>query len=61
MFSTSNVERWLFKNEATKHGLDQSQWGFMKNFMALNIIIFADMARKNKNVVSWNVRRASSP
>ena len=29
--------------------------------MALNIINFADVARREKNGVSWDVRRVSSP
>jgi hypothetical protein len=29
--------------------------------MTLNIINFTDMARKEKNEVSWDVRRVSSP
>jgi len=33
----------------------------MKGFMTLNIIIFADMARREKARVSWDVRRVSSP
>ena len=34
---------------------------FLESFMALNIINFADMARKEKDGVSWDVRRVSSP
>jgi len=33
----------------------------MKSFIALNIIIFADMVRIEKAGVSWNVRRVSLP
>jgi len=33
----------------------------MEGFMTLNIITFADMARKENDVVSWDVRRVSSP
>ena len=33
----------------------------MENFMILNIINFADMARREKDGVSWDVRRVSSP
>ena len=33
----------------------------MERFMALNIINFADVARREKNGVSWDVRRVSSP
>jgi len=33
----------------------------MEGFIALNIITFADMARREKNRVSWDVRRVSSP
>jgi len=33
---------------------------FMKDFTALNIINFADIARREKKGVSWNVRRISS-
>jgi len=41
--------------------LRQSQWGFIESFMTLNIINFADMARREKDGVSWDVRRVSSP
>jgi len=41
--------------------LGQSQWGFMESFMTLNIINFADMVRREKNGVSCDVRRVSSP
>jgi len=33
----------------------------MENFMTLNIINFADVARRKKDGVSWDVRRVSSP
>jgi len=33
----------------------------MENFMTLNIINFADVARREKDGVSWDVRRVSSP
>jgi len=33
----------------------------MKSFMILNIINFADMTRREKDGVSWDVRRVSSP
>lgn len=33
----------------------------MTNFMMLNIINFADMTRKEKEGVSWDVRRVPSP
>jgi len=32
----------------------------MENFMALNIINFADVARGEKDGVLWDVRRVSS-
>jgi hypothetical protein len=32
----------------------------MESFMILNTIIFADMARKKNDRVSWDVRRVSS-
>ena len=35
--------------------------GFMESFMTLNIINFADMARREKDGVPWDVRRVSSP
>ena len=35
--------------------------GFMKNFMTLNIINFADKTRREKDGVSWDVRKISSP
>ena len=35
--------------------------GFMESFMTLNIINFADMARREKDGVSWDMRRVSSP
>ena len=34
---------------------------FMKSFMTLNIINFADVAKKDKIGVSWDVSRVSSP
>jgi hypothetical protein len=33
----------------------------MESFMTLNIINFADVARREKDEVSWYVRRVSSP
>jgi len=33
----------------------------MEGFIALNIINFADVARREKDEVSWDVRRVSSP
>ena len=41
--------------------LGQSQWEFHEGFIALNIINFADMARREKDGVSWDVRRVLSP
>ena len=35
--------------------------GFMKSFMTLNIINFADKATRENDGVSWDVRRISSP
>ena len=35
--------------------------GFIESFMALNIINFADVTRREKDRVSWDVRRVSSP
>ena len=35
--------------------------GFMESFMALNIINFADMAKRDKDRVSWDVKGVSSP
>jgi len=32
---------------------------FMKNFIVLNIINFADIARREKERVSWDARRVS--
>ena len=32
----------------------------MKSFMALNIINFTDMAKRENHEVSWNVTRVSS-
>jgi hypothetical protein len=32
----------------------------MKSFIPLNIINFADMTRREKDRVSWDVRRVSS-
>ena len=32
---------------------------FIKNFIVLNIIIFADMRRREKDVISWDARRVS--
>ena len=34
---------------------------FVEGFMTLNTITFADMARREKDGVSWDVRRVSSP
>ena len=34
--------------------------GFMESFMTLNIINFVDMARREKDGVSWDVRGVSS-
>jgi len=33
----------------------------MEGFMALNFIIFADIERREKDEISWDVRRISSP
>jgi hypothetical protein len=33
----------------------------MESFITLNIITFADMARREKDGVSWDVRRILSP
>jgi len=33
----------------------------MEDFMILNTIIFADMTRREKDKVLWDVRRVSSP
>ena len=35
--------------------------GFMKSFMALNIINFANMTKRDKDRVSWDVSGVSSP
>ena len=35
--------------------------GFMESFIALNIINFADMASKENDIVSWDVKGVSSP
>ena len=35
--------------------------GFMESFMTLNIINFADVARREKIGISWDVGRVSSP
>ena len=34
---------------------------FIKDFMTLNTITFADMAKRENDRVSWDVRRVSSP
>jgi len=34
---------------------------FIKGFIILNTINFADMTRREKDGVSWDVRRVSSP
>ena len=34
--------------------------GFMESFITLNIINFADVVRREKDIVSWDVRRVSS-
>jgi len=33
----------------------------MESFMTLNTITFTDMARREEDRVSWDVRRVSSP
>jgi hypothetical protein len=33
----------------------------MESFMTLNTVNFADMTRREKDGVSWDVRRVSSP
>ena len=33
----------------------------MESFITLNIINFADVVRKENDVVSWDVRKVSSP
>jgi hypothetical protein len=35
--------------------------GFTKTFIILNIINFVDVLRREKDEVSWDVRRISSP
>ena len=35
--------------------------GFMEGFMTLNIIKFANMTRRENDMISWDVRRVSSP
>ena len=35
--------------------------GFMKSSVTLNIINFVDVTRREKDRVSWDVRRVSSP
>ena len=45
-------------NAVTKASLNE---GFMESFMVLNIIVFADMTRRKKYGVSWDVRGVSSP
>ena len=55
--------RWIFGSGRMDGGewvLGQSQWGFIESFMILNIINFADVARREKDGVSWNVKRVSS-
>ena len=42
----------------TKTSLNES---FMEDFMTLNTTIFADMTRRERARVSWDVRRVSSP
>jgi len=34
---------------------------FMESFMALNIVTFADIAKRYKIKISWDVRRVLSP
>jgi len=51
--TTSSIFRWTHEASLSED--------FMESFMTLNIINFADMARKEKNEVSWDVRRVSSP
>ena len=45
-------------NTPTKASLNGS---FMEDFVALNIISFADMAKRKNDRVLWDVRRVSSP
>jgi len=37
-------------------GKCRPQWDFMEDFMTLNIINFANIARRGKNEVSWDVK-----
>ena len=54
IFSTENCE--------IKSPMASLNRGFMKDFMILNIINFADdMVRREMDGVSWDVRRVSSP
>ena len=39
----------------------QSQWEFHGGFIPLTIINFADMAKRETDEVSWDMRNASSP
>jgi len=43
--------------KVSKASLNRS---FMEGFITLNTTTFADMARREKNGVSWDVRRVSS-
>jgi hypothetical protein len=41
--------------------LESFNGSFIKSFMILNTIIFVDIARREKERVSWDVRRVLSP
>ena len=45
------------EREEEREGGGPSQW----SFITLNIINFADVARRKKHGVLWDVRRVSSP
>ena len=47
--------------EKEKYHKTSFNGGFMESFMTLNIINFTDMARRDKDRVSWDVRGVLSP
>jgi hypothetical protein len=62
-FSIQVISQYLVvKSRARSADYKASLSGnFMESFMTLNIIIFANMARREKGGVSLDVRRVSSP
>ena len=56
--TNADLAGFAFQFSIAKASLNGS---FMESFMTLNIINFADVARREKIRVSWDVGRVSSP